>query len=33
VYLPLLAAKLTAAADHGLLVVIEMVTAELKYDP
>jgi iron-sulfur cluster repair protein YtfE (RIC family) len=32
-YLPLLAARLTAAADHGVLVVIEMVTAKLKYDP
>jgi hypothetical protein len=32
VYLPLLAARLTAAADHGFLVVSETVMAEIKYD-
>ncbi|RIK42748.1 MAG: hypothetical protein DCC55_07795 [Chloroflexi bacterium] len=32
-YLPLLTAKLTPAADHGMLVVIEMVAGEAKDDP
>jgi hypothetical protein len=33
VYLPLLATRLTAAADHGFLVVSETVMAERKSDP